>query len=280
MKEVTCLKCGAVAQFETLTEQTACPACGAIYAKVLGALRKKREQQSTEAARALARPRASAAAPPVPSAAHPPHSPHPGDPPDQPGLSGPPSSVLPPSAWPSSSMSPRGGHGSVFAAPPGRAASWPLRIAYAGTVLSVVLPIGIASSSWVSLATGGNWFRWLNAAVPMLFVALALYRVYLVLRWSGTLALPHAGRGLRLLRGVGAFLLYVGLLFWLVSLAASPLLAAYGPRSDRIGIVPFVVGVMLAQLGSLGMVGLLLFEMGRLRSFEQHWDAPVIEASA
>jgi hypothetical protein len=42
MKPMTCLKCGAVTLVDHPDETTACPACGAIYAKVLAALAQRR----------------------------------------------------------------------------------------------------------------------------------------------------------------------------------------------------------------------------------------------
>ncbi|HMX12165.1 MAG TPA: hypothetical protein PKE61_14755, partial [Burkholderiaceae bacterium] len=46
---MTCLKCGKVAQFDRPDDGSACPECGAIYAKVLAALRQRRALQAAAA---------------------------------------------------------------------------------------------------------------------------------------------------------------------------------------------------------------------------------------
>jgi hypothetical protein len=142
-----------------------------------------------------------------------------------------------------------------------------LKVAYILVVLSAVLPIGLASSSWVSLATGGS--GGVPILGPIVLLLLGLYRIFLVARVPGTLDAPDvAGLGIAL-RKIGIFLLIVGSLFAALNLVSRPLLMAV-PSSYRSGApIFFVAGMYLAVLSGLGMLGLTLFEFSRLLGFEQ-----------
>lgn len=58
-------------------------------------------------------------------------------------------------------------------------ASRPLKFAYAIAVLAAVVPIGLASSGWVGLATGGGRIG-LPLIGPILFLVLGIYRLITV----------------------------------------------------------------------------------------------------
>ena len=144
-----------------------------------------------------------------------------------------------------------------------------LKWSYVLVVLSAVLPIGLASSGWVALATGGT-----SLGVPFLgpiaLLVIGLYRVFLVAKIPGTLDAPEiAGLG-NALRKIGVFLLVFGAFIGALNLISRPLLLAVPSRYTSGAPVFFVVGMYLSMLGGLGLLGLTIFELSRLLGFEQH----------
>lgn len=144
-----------------------------------------------------------------------------------------------------------------------------LKWAYALVVLSAVLPIGLASSGWVALATGGTSLG-IPFLGPIVLLVIGLYRVFLVAKIPGTLDAPEiAGLG-SALRKIGIFLLIFGAVIGALNLVSRPLLLAVPSRFTSGAPVFFVVGMYLSMLGGLGLLGLTMFELSRLLGFEQH----------
>jgi hypothetical protein len=142
-----------------------------------------------------------------------------------------------------------------------------IRWAYAIVVLNAVLPLGLASSGWVGMAMGGFGSAVVPFIGPIVFVALGLHRIYLVVRFPGTLAAP-ADRGDRLWK-IGVFLLFVGAVISVLNLVSLPVALTLGKRAYGDAPMFFIVGLYLRALGGLGVLGLVLFEFARLRSFER-----------
>lgn len=144
-----------------------------------------------------------------------------------------------------------------------------LKWAYGLVVLSAVLPIGLASSGWVALATGGTPFG-VPFLGPVVLLFMGLYRVFLVAKIPGTLDAPETvGLG-KALRKVGIFLLVFGAVIGALNLISRPLMLAVPSRYTSGAPVFFVVGMYLSMLGGLGLLGLTMFELSRLLGFEQH----------
>src|SRR5687767_12292632 len=109
-------------------------------------------------------------------------------------------------------------------------ASLPLKIVYVVVVMATVVPIGLASSSWVGLATGrsARSLIWL-----LVLLALGIYRIVLVVRHRDTLDSPTVQGVALLLRWVGMFCLFVGAVGSVVNLVARPLMhSMMSSRSD------------------------------------------------
>jgi hypothetical protein len=145
-------------------------------------------------------------------------------------------------------------------------ASLPLKVVYVFVVLAAIVPIGLASSSWVGLATGrsARSLLWLVA-----LLALGIYRIVLVVRHRDTLDSPEVRGVALLLRWAGIFCLFAGAVGWVVNLVARPLLHSMMTSRSDSGIEFFIVGLFLAILGGLGWSGLLAFEFSRLLGFER-----------
>jgi len=119
----------------------------------------------------------------------------------------------------------------------------------------------------VTLATGG--FGRVTFLGTLVFLALGLYRVFLVARVSSVLD-SQATTGLEtLLRALGKFMLYVGALVAVLGWVSGPLMRAFIERRTDSGAEYFVVGMYLAMAGGIGVLGLILFEFSRLLAFER-----------
>jgi hypothetical protein len=143
------------------------------------------------------------------------------------------------------------------------------RIAYCLVLLGAVLPIGLAKSGWVALATGGSFVQTIPYVGPILFLVVGLYRIFVVMRSSRTLDYPSASGFIAFLRNAGVFLLYFGAICAILNWVSGPLMHTFLRSRTESGAEFFMVGVYLAVLGQVGVFGLFLFELGRLRSFEQ-----------
>ncbi len=154
-----------------------------------------------------------------------------------------------------------------------QAASTSLKWVYSIVVLTTVVPVGLASSGWVAMATGGGALASLPLIGPILFLLLGLYRTYLVARVPGTLAsYPSAGFA-GILRRLGVLALYIGAVIAVLNLAAGPLMRLLMTTRTESGAEFFVVGVYLSILGGIGVLGLLVFELSRIVGFEGHEEA-------
>lgn len=143
-----------------------------------------------------------------------------------------------------------------------------LKLAYAVVVLSVVLPMGLASSGWVALATGGTSLG-LPYLGPIALLVIGLYRVFLVVKVPGTLdAFEIVGFG-KVFRKIGMVFLVLGAISAVLNLMASLLLLVAPPHFKNNTLFFFFVGMSLSMLGSLGLLGLTMFELSRLLGFEQ-----------
>ena len=150
-----------------------------------------------------------------------------------------------------------------------REVSLSTRIMYCLVLLGAVLPIGIAATGWVGLAKPGS-IALVPFIGPILFLLLGLYRVFVVMRNASSLDSPEANGIASYMRPIGVLLLYVGAIFTVLGWIARPLMHASVQSHTGSGIEFFMVGVYFALLGPIGTIGLVLFELSRLRGFEQH----------
>ena len=147
--------------------------------------------------------------------------------------------------------------------------SLPVRIAYICTVLGIVAPIGLAASGWVGLSLGRGGYGGILSTVSFaLFLALGLWRIWVVAADRSTLDSPQTKGLLLAARLVGLFLLYVGAVVFVLNVVGQPLIRALVTHRSEDGIEYYVAGMYLALLGGFGSLGLLLFEYSRIRSFE------------
>lgn len=120
-----------------------------------------------------------------------------------------------------------------------------LKWAYAIVILGAVVPLGVASSGWVAMATGSSFPGTVPFLGPLVFLVLGVYRAYLVARIPGALvSLPVEGFALAL-RRLGAACLYFGAAVALLNLAARPLMRALLTSRTESGAEFFVAGVYL-----------------------------------
>jgi hypothetical protein len=150
-----------------------------------------------------------------------------------------------------------------------RQASFPFRLFYCLAVLGTIVPIGLANSGWVRASTGGTLVSLVPFAGPILFLALGLYRVFLVARVPGTLDLPPVAGIASVLRAIGAFCIYAGAVVGILNWVSRPLMRLLVTRPSETGVEFYVAGVYLALAGGVGALGLLLFEFSRLLGFER-----------
>ncbi|WP_449447560.1 hypothetical protein [Thermomonas brevis] len=149
-------------------------------------------------------------------------------------------------------------------------ASLATKVAYCLAVLGAVVPIGLAKSDWVALGTGVTSVLPIPYVGPILLLALGLYRVIVVIRSRNALSSPAAQGFVALLRSAGIFLIYIGAISAVISWISGPLMQSVLRSRTESGAEFFAVGLLLTLLGSTGTLGLLLFEFGRLRSFESY----------
>jgi hypothetical protein len=150
-------------------------------------------------------------------------------------------------------------------------ASWPLKCAYSITILSTVLPIGISSSGWVAATLGGGGASPLAGVTilgPLLFFILGLYRIWTVVRLSRTLDSFETTGVSKILRGIGVVCLYLGALIAIANWIARPAMRMLIASPTESGVEFYVVGVYLALLRGIGVLGLISFELSRLLCFE------------
>ena len=147
-------------------------------------------------------------------------------------------------------------------------ASLSTRIAYCLVLLGTILPIGLAKSGWVAMAAGAGLASSIPYVGPILFLSIGIYRICVVVRTPSTLNSMPASGFISLLRSTGIFLLYVGGVSTILGWLAGPLMhTLMGSRTES-GAELFAVGFIVALVGRVGVFGLILFELSRLRSFE------------
>ncbi|NKI92946.1 hypothetical protein [Rhizobacter sp. SG703] len=141
-------------------------------------------------------------------------------------------------------------------------ATFLLKLCYCLNLFGLLVPLALARLGSLPLfgdatTAAAALFSGLIALVLMLA---GLYRIGLVVRTPGTLdAWPAVGLADALQR-VGSAGLHAGAVVGLASLVAGPWLHA----ADAL-----LAAQVLAMAGGIGLVGLVLFEFGRLMSFEQ-----------
>ena len=146
-------------------------------------------------------------------------------------------------------------------------ASRSLKFAYAITVLAAVAPIGLASSSWVVIATGKVGVGLIGT---VLLVAFGIYRVATVFKNPYALSSYEVKGFVLVLRRVGIFALYVGAIIGILNWLSLPvMLGLFKPRSES-GVEFFAVGLYLALLGRVGLLGIIAFELSRILGVEEH----------
>jgi hypothetical protein len=146
-----------------------------------------------------------------------------------------------------------------------------LKWAYVIVVLSMVVPIGAASSRWVALATGGG-MTGIPVIGSVVLLCLGIYRVATVLRSPDALASYQLPGFAGLLRTLGVLALYFGAVVAVVNLAAVPLMMAFLKTHTESGAEYFVVGVFLSLLRGVGALGLVAFELSRMIGFERQGE--------
>ena len=151
-----------------------------------------------------------------------------------------------------------------------QSASLPLKWAYALVILSSVVPIGLASSGWVSLAVGGGASLGIPFLGPIAMLGLGIYRVFLVAKVPNTLDSPEIVGFGKTIHKVGIFLLFVGAVIGILNLISRPLLHALPSQYTSGAPVFFIVGIYLSLATGLGLLGLILFEFSRLLGFEKN----------
>jgi|SRR5690348_11509899 len=148
--------------------------------------------------------------------------------------------------------------------------SWPTRIAYIGTVLGIVAPIGLSASSWVGISLGrggvGGFPMYVSA---VLFLGLGIWRIWVVAADRSALESPQTEGVLLAARLVGVLFLYLGTLVFVLNVIGRPLIRTLIKRPSEDGVEFYVAGIYLAMFAGIGTIGLLLFEYSRLRSFER-----------
>jgi len=140
---------------------------------------------------------------------------------------------------------------------------------YCLVLLGAVLPFGIAATGWVALAKPSS-IALLPFVGPALFIVLGLYRVFVVMRNASTLSSPEANGIASYMRPIGVFLLYIGAVLTVLGWLAGPLMHTLVRSHTDSGAGFFLVGVYFALLAPIGTIGLILFELSRLRGFEEH----------
>jgi hypothetical protein len=159
-------------------------------------------------------------------------------------------------------------------------ASWGLKCVYCIAILAAVVPIGLAASGWVTLTLGrsASPVGALTIVGPLILLAVGLYRIWTVVRLSGTLDSSEVIGIAKVLRGIGVLALYVGAIVAIVNWVAGPVMRMLITTPTQSGVEFYVVGVFLALLTGIGTLGLVLFELSRLLSFEAEARVDAIDA--
>lgn len=126
-------------------------------------------------------------------------------------------------------------------------------LALAGLILGM---LGQATS-WVGMVFGGGVIGYLGPTAFLGISALAVYRIYRVVRYPRALDARPPDLAARVLRGLGLAIMVVGAVGASATIVRWPALLFGG------GIAFFVVGIFATLAASLGWIGCLLFDAGR-----------------
>ena len=134
-----------------------------------------------------------------------------------------------------------------------------LKLLYCMTLVAMVVPAGLLGATGaVGMAVGGP------SIGGLIFSVWAIYRIYQVVRFQDALDVFVSNKGGKILRGLGIFLMIVGLSTSLLIPFIKPLTLAIFGQSGDAGVAFFVVGIALYFISSTGWLGILLFEISRL----------------
>ena len=158
-----------------------------------------------------------------------------------------------------------------------RPASFLLKLLYALIVLGTALMVGFSSSGWMMISARASPAALILALGPLLFLAIALHRVYRVARFRGTLDAPPMAGLAAALRSIGVALIYLGALAGLLSFASKPLMQMMMKGQSHAGIAFALIGIWLTVAAGLGLLGVLVFEYSRLLAFETQRGAGAVE---
>ena len=155
-----------------------------------------------------------------------------------------------------------------------RPASFLLKFLYCLTVLGAGLLVGLSSWAGVRLSLSASPVALVLALGPLLFMAIAPHRVYLVVRGPGTLDAPRVAGIPSALRSFGIALIYLGAVAALLNFAAKPLMGMLARGSGGAGFALALVAIWVMLAAGLGLFGVILFEYSRLLAFEAQRRTP------
>jgi len=142
------------------------------------------------------------------------------------------------------------------------------KFTYCATILSILLPFGLAGSSWVRMTVGGG-LALIPIIGPLLMLAAGLTRCAQVWIRPSLLDGPVVAGYLRPIQMAGISLIYAGALIGVASWLSAPIAKMFIKDAGPNGILYYAIGVYLALLNSLGALGLIIFEATRLAGFEK-----------
>lgn len=143
-----------------------------------------------------------------------------------------------------------------------------LRASYVVNIIGMIVPYGLAASSWVTIAKGPSMGTMVPFIGPLFFFTLGLYRSYMVIRFITTLSSAPLSGIATLIRAISTFLIYIGAFATLLSWVARPIMNTLMTSRTESGVEFFVVGMYLSTITGAGLIGLVLFEFSRLLTFE------------
>lgn len=143
-------------------------------------------------------------------------------------------------------------------------ASRALKLVYCLTLVGIV-PVGLAASSgWIGLLFGVSLFR-PGLLFSVVLLLLITYRIVSVFRNPIALDVHVTGMFSKAIRAIAVVLMWVGLLSITGLFFVKPITLTIFHSAGDAGIGYFVVGVFLIMLAALGIVGIIVFEIIRVR---------------
>lgn len=139
---------------------------------------------------------------------------------------------------------------------------------YCLTIFSIVLPFGLASSSWVRMTVGGG-LAFIPFIGPLLMLTVGLGRCAQVWRNPHVLDGPVVAGYLRIIQMIGVALIYAGALIGIANWLSIPMVKIFIKDAGPNGILYYAIGVYLALMSGVGILGLMIFEATRLVGFER-----------